>query len=167
MRRRRAPSDPPADTSSTAIRAAALRLLGRRDYTRTELRSKLTTRGYPGDVVNDVLTQLAADRLVDDRRAADAHVRTASRVKGRGRQRIARELTARGVDAEVAAQALGQISPDDERAALRRVLARTPLPSHPTPAERRRVFQRLVRRGFSIDLVVKMLRYGADPDRED
>jgi regulatory protein len=164
MRRRRAPSDPPADSSSAAIRAAALRLLGRRDYTRTELGSKLTTRGYPGDIVNDVLTQLAADGLVDDRRAAAAHVRTASRVKGRGRQRIARELTARGVDADVAAQALGQISPDDERAALRRILERTPLPPHPTPADRRRVFQRLVRRGFSIDLVAKMLRHGPDED---
>jgi regulatory protein len=141
-----------------------LRLLGRRDYTHTELSAKLTTRGYPGDVVREILAQLAADRLVDDRRAAAAHVRTASRIKGRGRQRIARELTARGVDEDVAADALGQISPDDERAVLRRLLTRSPLPPHPTPADRRRLFQRLVRRGFSIDLVAKMLRYGPDED---
>jgi regulatory protein len=164
MRRRRGPSDPPSDVSTGAIRAAALRLLGRRDYTHAELGSRLTTRGYPGDAVKDVLAQLAAERLVDDHRAAAAHVRTASRVKGRGRQRIARELTARGVDEDVAADALGQISPDDERAVLRRVLARSPLPPDPTPADRRRVFQRLVRRGFSIDLVAKMLRYGPDED---
>jgi regulatory protein len=164
MRRRRAPSDPPADSSSAAIRAAALRLLGRRDYTRTELRSKLTTRGYPGDVVEDVLARLVEERLVDDGRAAAAHVRTASHVKGRGRQRIARELTARGIDESLAADALAQISPEDERAVLRRILERTPLPPHPTPADRRRVFQRLVRRGFSIDLVAKVLRYGTDED---
>jgi regulatory protein len=165
MRRGRTPRAAPSDTSGAAIRAAALRLLGRRDYTRAELTSKLTTRGYPAAPVRDVLAGLAADGLVDDRRAAGAHVRTASRIKDRGRQRIARELAARGVDEDVAADALGQIDPDDERAALRRLLARSPLPPHPTPADRRRVFQRLVRRGFSIDLVAKMLRYG--PDGED
>jgi regulatory protein len=166
MRPRRTPRAAPADTSDAAIRAAALRLLGRRDYTRAELAQKLTTRGYPAAAVGDVLARLAADELVDDRRAAGAHVRTASRIKGRGRQRIARELAARGVDEDLAADALAQISPDDERAVLRRLLARSPLPPHPTPADRRRLFQRLVRRGFSIDLVARMLRYGPDDDSD-
>jgi regulatory protein len=164
MRRGRTPRAAPSDTSGAAIRAAALRLLGRRDYTRAELTSKLTTRGYPAAPVRDVLAGLAADGLVDDRRAAGAHVRTASRIKGRGRQRIARELAARGVDEDVAADALGQIDPDDERAALRRLLARSPLPPHPTPADRRRVFQRLIRRGFSADLIARALRYRPDED---
>jgi regulatory protein len=164
MRRRRTPAEPPADTSESAIRAAALRLLGRRDYTQAELDSRLIARGYPAAAVRDVLTRLAADGLVDDRRAAGAHVRTAGRIKGRGRQRIARELAARGVDEDLAADALAELSPDDERAALARLLARSPLPPHPTPADRRRLFQRLIRRGFSADLIARALRYRPDDD---
>src|SRR5690242_6859922 len=108
----------------SAARTAALRLLSRRDYTSAELRDKLASREYSAGDIDEALASLAAERLLDDRRAAAAHVRTASRVKGRGRLRIQRELEARGLDRDVVRQALEELPAADESAALDRWLQR-------------------------------------------
>jgi regulatory protein len=141
-----------------SARSLALRLLGRRDYTAAELRQKLIDRETAPDDADAVIAQLTADGLVDDRRAAAAHVRTAAGLKLRGRGRIARELAARGVDAEVAGEALGALPPDTDAEAIARILARKRLPARLDPAERRRIFQHLLRRGFSADAIARALR---------
>lgn len=161
MPRRRRPGPPPARPAGS-VRAAALRLLGRRDYTTAELTAKLIDRGYSHDEVSRALGQLAGDGLVDDRRAAAAHVRTASRVKGRGRLRIARELEARGLAPPVIADALSALTPDDETREIERLLERRRLPGRPDAAQRRRIFQHLLRRGFSAELIAAVLRQRGD-----
>jgi regulatory protein len=88
-----APGPPPGTP-----RLAALRLLGRRDYSSTELTTRLVDRGYAVDDVRTAIEALVADGTIDDRRTAFTHVRTAARVKGRGAHRIRRELEARGID---------------------------------------------------------------------
>jgi regulatory protein len=156
-RRRRADEDPPAPPPGSA-RAAAIRLLGRRDYTRAELRHKLVERGHPEDEVDDTLARLADERWLDDRRVAQAHVRTSARIKVRGRHRILRELQARGVDPGLAHEAAAAVSPDDELAAIAQILARKHVSERPSPAEHRRIFAHLLRRGFSADAITKALR---------
>ena len=64
------------------------------------------------------------ERLVDDRRVAAAHVRTASRIKGRGRLRIHRELEARGIEQAVVREVLAELSPKTSVDAIRALLAR-------------------------------------------
>jgi regulatory protein len=146
-------------------RATALRLLSRRDYTAKELRTKLLERELPEDDVTSVLADLMAEGIVNDRRVADSFVRVASTIKGRGRLRISRELEQRGVDRSIIREALTALPVDDETAALRKLLAKKHLPARLDPAEHRRVFAQLVRRGFSADLIVKALRSrGADED---
>ena len=142
------------------VRAAALRLLGRRDYTRAELRQKLTARGYRESDIEETLEQLSVDGTVDDRRAAATHVRLAAHVKGRGRIRMERELLARGIAGDVAAEALAALSEDDEVAALKRVLARKRVPARMSMAERHRIFQQLLRRGFRADVIAQVLKMG-------
>lgn len=139
------------------LRAAALGLLGRRDYTTAELRTRLLDRGYADAEVDALLTALQADRLLDDGRVAAAHVRAASRVKRRGRLRIERELAARGVDRATARQALAALSKDDDVEAIRQILARRPAPSDSGPAARRRLYQHLLRRGFAPDAIARVL----------
>lgn len=141
-----------------------LRLLGRRDYTSTELVQRLIDRGHAPDEVQAALQALVADGTIDDRRVAMAHVRTAARVKGRGAFRIARELEARGVAADVIRDALTQISRDDDREAIERILARRRISRPLPPDQRRKVFQQLLRRGFSAATIRTVL--DAD-DRED
>lgn len=139
-------------------RVAALRLLTRRDYTAKELRAKLLDRDVPEAEVAAVLADLAGEGVVNDRRVAESVVRVASTVKGRGRLRISRELEQRGIDRAVIRDALAALPVDDETAAIRRFLDRKHLPARLSPAEHRRVFGQLVRRGFSADLIAKALR---------
>ena len=93
---------------------------------------------------------------------AAAAVRTATRVKGRGRHRVARELEARGIARDLVQQALAALGPDDEAAAIQAILARKRWPAAPTREERRRMFQHLLRRGFAADAIQKALRYRDD-----
>ena len=158
MRRRERPDAPP----ETSPRLAALRLLGRREYTTAELTRKLIDRGYEPEVVAATLTALRADRSLDDARAAASHVRMASRIKGRGRHRIKRELEARGVPAAIAKAALDELPREDESAQLTRILARKRPAGTLTPADRRRLFQQLLRRGFDADAISKALRMDQD-----
>jgi regulatory protein len=138
-------------------------MLGRRELTRAELIERLVDRGYEKDAATSAVDALAADGSVDDRRTAFAHVRSASRIKGRGRLRIQRELEARGITKSLAREALEQISNDDDLNAVRRFLSRKRVSSSssPSPAERRRLFQQLLRKGFPADLIAKVLR---EPD---
>src|SRR6476660_4292391 len=113
-----------ASLPTVDIRVAALRLLGRRDYTSAELTERLSKRGYDDDAIAGVTSRLRADGTLDDRRVADAHVRSASRIKRRGRLRIERELVARGVSRAVAHEAVAALAPEDDLAAIRQILSR-------------------------------------------
>ena len=134
-------------------------MLGRRDLTRAEIRTRLLERGHDLGAVEAAVERLADTSAIDDRRTALAHVRTASRVKGRGRLRIQRELEARGVSKALAREALDQIPPDDDAALIARFVARKAgRTGTGTPAGRRRLFQQLLRRGFSAEMIAKALK---------
>jgi regulatory protein len=141
---------------------AALRLLGRRDYSRAEITSRLLARGYAPEDVDAAVARLAEEGAIDDHRAAAAHVRTAARLKQRGRLRIRRELEARGIPKAIAADALAALPAEDDLAAIRRLIARKPLPPDASPAERRRLFSQLLRRGFEAGAIAKALKWRDD-----
>ena len=105
-----------------------------------------------------MLADLADAGVVNDRRVAESFVRVASTLKGRGRLRISRELEQRGIDRSIIRDALAGLPIEDETASIRRFLERKHLPARLSPAEHRRVFGQLVRRGFSADLIAKALR---------
>jgi SOS response regulatory protein OraA/RecX len=100
---------------------------------------------------------------------AAAYVRTALKVKGRGRLRIQRELQEMGVERDVASGALAEGFGDvDERAliaaAIKKKLRGTPKIS--TAAEYARVYQFLMRQGFSpagVTAALRAYRKGTDP----
>jgi regulatory protein len=152
MRRRRN-DDGESQAPPGTPRLAALRLLGRRDYTGAELLKRLTDRGYTEEDVRTALARLTSEGAIDDRRTAMAHVRTASRVKGRGSARIARELEARGVPSALIREATATLSAEDDRRSIDRFLARKSLPRPLPYDQRRRLFQQLLRRGFPAALI--------------
>jgi regulatory protein len=124
-------------------------------------------RGYPAETVDAALARLAAERLLDDARVASAHVRTALHLKSRGRHRVMRELTARGLSRQTIDEAIGQVAPADERAAIVKVLKRKRYPAAPSLAERQKMFQQLLRRGFAADAIRAVLGRGDwDPDAD-
>ena len=92
--------------------AAALRILGYRFNSTSELRKKLRAKKYEPDVITEVLERLRAERWLDDERYAAAYVRTRQNRKI-GSRRIARELNAAGVDQETARLAIRENSDKD------------------------------------------------------
>ncbi len=142
---------------SAKVRGAALALLGRRDYTASELRQRLLDKEHPRDEVDAELAALIEDGTINDRRVATSHIRVASQVKGRGRMRIRQELAARGVDRHLADELIAELPPEDEAAAIAKFMARKRLPDKPTAQERQKIYQQLLRKGFTGEAISKSL----------
>ena len=118
----------------------------------------MLTAGHDETEADEVVGALTADGTLDDRRVAAAHVRTAARVKARGRLRIARELEARGVERDLARELVREVSTEDEAAAIERLLVRKRVPATLSVIERRKLFAHLLRRGFPADAISQALR---------
>jgi len=159
-----APSSSSEAQPPRSARSAALALLSRRDYSTYELQQKLTDRGFDDDAIEDAVADLGARGFVDDRRVAAAHVRTASKVKGRGRIRIARELAARGIARDVIDEAVNALEPGEAIDAIRRILQRKRWPAKPSLVERQKMFRHLLGRGFPAETISRAL--GRSPEEE-
>ena len=101
-----------------------LRALTGAPKTRQQLAELLAKRDVPEDAAEAVLDRFTEVGLIDD--AAFARAWVSSRQAGRGlaRRALSSELRAKGVDAEVAAEAVEAVDEDDERAAARRLVER-------------------------------------------
>jgi regulatory protein len=138
-----------------------LRLLGRRELSVSQLRARLLDREHPPDEVDAAVTHLLETRALDDARVARAFARTAAKVKGRGRLRVMRELHAMGIAKDVASEALAEVFGDlDERALIRQALQKKlrGRPRVADHAENARLYQYLMRQGFSPAGIVAALR---------
>jgi regulatory protein len=146
-----------------------LHLLGRRELSVRQLRARLLDRDHPPEDVDRAIDLLLESRALDDARVAAAYVRTALKVKGRGRLRIRRELQEIGIAQEVATAALAEAFGDvDERTLIRNAIQKkTRGKKIASPADYARVFQYLMRQGFSPDIVTTVLRAARRGMRED
>ncbi|OUO32178.1 RecX family transcriptional regulator [Olsenella sp. An293] len=80
----------------SCARARVADLLGRRDYTSSELMDKLRADGYADDLVCETLSWARDCGLVDDARYGAAFARSKA-LAGWGRVKVERELERRGV----------------------------------------------------------------------
>jgi regulatory protein len=137
-----------------------LQLLGRRELSVKQLRDRLLHREHAADDVDRAVALLLENRALDDARVAAAYVRTALKIKGRGRLRIRRELQEMGIDGDVAATALAEAFGEvDERGLITKAVDKKLRGKKiTTAAEYARVFQYLMRQGFSPATVTAVLR---------
>ena len=148
-----------------------MRLLAGREMSTARLRDRLSTRGFPDDVIGGVVAWLTGAGILDDRRAAGAAARTLVTVRQRGRHRVGRELERLGFAPDLARDAVQSVLADtDERAVIDKVVAAKlrDRRSIPDPAAYRRLYAALLRRGFPADLIRAALRpywgHRSDPD---
>jgi regulatory protein len=146
-----------------------LHLLGRRELSVARLRARLLEREHSREDVDRAIDLLIENKALDDARVAAAHVRTALKVKGRGRLRIQRELQMMGIARDIVAAALAEAFGEvDERALIAAALEKKLRGGRTiaSPAEYARIFQFLMRQGFSpatVTAVLRRHRKGADP----
>jgi regulatory protein len=146
-----------------------LHMLGRRELSVQQLRDRLLEREHTREDVDRAIDLLLESKALDDARVAAAYVRTAVKVKGRGRLRIQRELQTMGIGKDVAAEALAEVFGEvDERTLIAKALQKKVRNNQKiaTPAEYARVFQFLMRQGFSpagVTAALRRHRKGSDP----
>lgn len=78
-------------------RQIALKLLSRREHSRGEMQEKLARKACPPSIVEQVVQQLIAERLLSEDRFVESYVQSRRR-RGYGPARIREELRQRGVD---------------------------------------------------------------------
>lgn len=154
-------------TQLEVARKIALDQLAVRARSEQELRTVLLRRKVPAEIAEEVLERFTEVGLIDDAAFAQALTQSRATHSLRGRARIRQELQAKGVDRELANEALAELDPEEERAAALQ-LAQRKLPSlarlEPHVA-RRRLAGVLARRGFPGGVVTSVLAevFSADP----
>jgi regulatory protein len=151
------------DPESVA-RNICLRALTGAPKTRKQLADLLAKRGVPEEAAVAVLDRFGEVGLIDD--AAFARAWVSSRQAGRGlaRRALRAELHAKGVDAELAAEAVALVDDDDEREAARRLVERK-LPSMrrlDRATASRRLIGMLSRKGYPGGLAASVVRDALD-----
>lgn len=114
---------PDADPESVARRILLDQLTGRA-RSRKELSDKLASRQVPAEVATAVLDRFEEVGLIDDGAFARTWVSQRQQGKGLSRRVLAQELRRKGVDDEVAKEALEEIDADDEAQAARALVAK-------------------------------------------
>ncbi|MCC7174253.1 MAG: RecX family transcriptional regulator [Bryobacterales bacterium] len=142
----------------------ALRALGARAHSVSELSTKLRRRAGRAEDVGDVLARLKQAGYLDDRRFAQFYAASRLENAGLGRARVLRDLKARRVAPAVAEQAVGSAYRDvDElrliEAFLERKYRSVRLGSHLSdPRRMAAAYRRLRLAGFSSGNVIRVLK---------
>jgi regulatory protein len=157
---RRPSADDPGSDAEFDPYTAAVQMLARRELSVKQLRARLLQRTGRADEVEAAIERLRANGSLDDERVATAYARTAAHVKGRGRDRILRELSQMGIAQATARRAVDEVAnPAEERDRLQRALVRRAKGIDlREPAAMRRVFAALIRQGFDPEHVQHAMR---------
>ncbi|SNQ49066.1 Regulatory protein RecX [Frankia canadensis] len=173
----RRPAEAPGAAGGSAAdpievaREICLHQLAARARSRAELATTLRRRGVADEVAEVVLDRLTAVGLVDDSAFAAAFVSSARAQRGLGRQALAAELRRRGVQPKVVEEATAVVEESDEEETARDLVRRrlASMGRLPVEVRARRLVAMLARRGYSIELAVRVVYelVGATDDGED
>jgi SOS response regulatory protein OraA/RecX len=156
----------PADDRDPAevARGICLRALTGASKTRQQLAELLARRDIPEDVAETVLDRFTEVGLVDDAAFAAAWVRSRQSGRGLARRALAQELRAKGIDGDVAADAVAEIDPQDEWDAARRLVERKVrgMARLDRVTAERRLVGMLARKGYGGGLAAIVVREALD-----
>lgn len=140
----------------------AVKLLAAKPRSVEELRERLMEKQWTNDAVVDaVLSKLSEYGYLNDEQYAFGYVSFQVRQKPVGRGRLQRALSLKKVDRETADEAIRKVFEEtpEEQLIAQAIERRMRLRGRPeTRAETKSLFDHLLRRGFSYDLVVRNVR---------
>ena len=152
-------ADSDVDPASVA-RSVLVRKLAAQDRTRHELASALAAKNVPGEVAEEVLDRFTEIGLVDDESFARRWVESRQGRRHRSRTMLRRELAGKGVAREVVDEALAGVSAEDEVTAATAYVGKVArgMSSLDPAVRQRRLADRLARRGFSPEIIRRVLK---------
>lgn len=134
----------------------ALYLLGASAKTESWMRRKLSGEGYPAEAVDYALNVLKEYHYIDDRAYTEAFIRFTCGKKSL--RQIEFELQQKGVSKELIRSVLEEFPVDEEESArgllVKRLKGRTEI----TREERNRLAGYLSRKGYSLDVINRVIR---------
>jgi regulatory protein len=160
---------PDADPESVARKILLDQLTGRA-RTRKELSEKLASRHVPAEIATRLLERFEEVGLIDDRAFATAWVSQRQQGKGLARRALAQELRRKGVEDDLAREALDEIDGDDEQDAARALVRKKlrTLANVSTEVATRRLVGMLARKGYppgtAYAIVREQLKAATEPD---
>ncbi|WP_137937329.1 recombination regulator RecX [Chitinivorax sp. B] len=145
----------PRSDNEVSLRDRALRILARREHSRTELAAKLARYCEDSAEIDTLLATLCEEGWLSDNRYAEQMVR--HRNGQFGTRRIRQELREKGVASEIIDAELNAVMHDDlavARALWQRKFGQLP----DSDKEKARQVRFLQSRGFGYDVILKILR---------
>jgi regulatory protein len=139
----------------------ALRRLSRRDHSEQEIRRALAGKGHEETEIDEAVARLRRERALDDAGFAARFARSRMVWSGLGRNRIRRDLGARGVARTTTEAALTEAAGEVSEGEVLEKVARRYWALHATDEPGRRVqklWAFLLRRGFPVSLVQERLK---------
>jgi regulatory protein len=129
----------------------------------------LAKRGIPDDAAEAVLDRFTEVGLIDDAAFAQAWVSSRQAGRGLARRALSAELRAKGIEPEVAAEAVEAVGDDDERETARRLVDRKvgAMRRLDRATATRRLMGMLARKGYSGGLAAAVVREALDADGAD
>jgi regulatory protein len=125
----------------------AMHLLERMDRTEWQLRNKLIQNGYPARCIDIAIDYVKSFHYIDDFRYSCAYIRCTQDKKSRERLKI--DLLRKGVAKNIIEHALDEEYSSDECDKIREIIDKRHFdPNTGDVAEKRRIYQYLLRRGY-------------------
>jgi regulatory protein len=142
-------------------REAALNLLAVRARSAAELIRRLRMKGYEPELAAEVVERMREVGMIDDAAFAGMLVRDRVRLRPQGTRRLENELRAKGVDSEIARDAIRETlegeGTDDHELALRAAEKWKPRAGEEPDRARRRLHGYLARRGFGGETIREVM----------
>lgn len=152
-------------STPAGAKAAAVRLLARREYSRAELTQRLLRKGLPRDIVDRALDDLATAGYLSDQRVAHA---TVAQKSGRyGKRAIVYALKEKGIGAAEMEAALAPLAHADEFADAQALWQQRFGAPPASDRDKARHVRFLQSRGFSLSVVLRVLRSAGTRAAED
>jgi regulatory protein len=149
-------------SSNSGAMEAALRLLAHRDRSEAELAERLGRRGHDEKEIRAALERCRELGYLDDLRFARMRARSLVRSGRAVGRRLLQDLKQKGVEAQTAARVLDELDEEtDEDELLENLLQRRFADFEFADADvkqRRRVINFFLRRGFTLDRVLAILK---------
>jgi regulatory protein len=157
-----------ADPASAA-RTILLDKLAGQPRTRAELADVLAEREIPDDVADEVLDRFTEVGLIDDAAFANAWVESRHRGRGLGKRALAQELRRRGVDEELARDALEELEPEQEEETARQLVRRKlrSMRSLERQVAMRRLLGMLARKGYPGGMAMSIVKEELDASHDE
>lgn len=147
-----------------SLKGRALRLLSAREHSRVELERKLARFEQAPGELRQALDELQAKGFISEQRVVESVLhRRAGRL---GAARIRQELQDKGLDRQLVEQAVAELK-DSELVRARDVWRRKFAGAPASAAERAKQVRFLLTRGFSAEVVRRVLAAAGAPDPDD